>query len=59
MAESDFMTWIQHQIDTDTDLKRKVEEDLNRMMIEQKLTRCGLGAASPERSSPLARTAPQ
>ena len=36
--ESDFMKWIQHQIDTDADLKRKVEENLNRMMIEQKLT---------------------
>ena len=36
--KSDFMKWIQHQIDTDADFGRKVEEDLNRLMIEQKLT---------------------
>ena len=35
--KSDFMTWIDHQVDTDADLKRKVEEYLNEMMIEQKL----------------------
>jgi predicted XRE-type DNA-binding protein len=34
---SDFMKWIDHQVDTDADLKRKVEEYLNEMMIEQKL----------------------
>ena len=35
--KSDFMKWIDHQVDTDADLKRKVEEYLNEMMIEQKL----------------------
>lgn len=35
--KSDFMKWIDHQIDTDAGLKRKVEEYLNEMMIEQKL----------------------
>ncbi len=35
--KSDFMRWIDHQVDTDADLKRKVSEYLNEMMIEQKL----------------------
>ena len=35
--KNDFMKWIDHQVDTDADLKRKVEEYLNEMMIEQKL----------------------
>lgn len=35
--KSDFMRWIDHQVDTDADLKRKVEEHLNDMMIEQRL----------------------
>jgi len=35
--KSDFMKWIDHQVDTDADLRRKVEESLNEMMIEQKL----------------------
>jgi DNA-binding Xre family transcriptional regulator len=35
--KGNFMKWIDHQIDTDADLKRKVEEYLNEMMIEQKL----------------------
>lgn len=35
--KSDFMKWIDHQVETDADLKRKVEEYLNEMMIEQKL----------------------
>ena len=35
--KSDVMKWLDHQVDTDTDLKRKVEEYLNEMMIEQKL----------------------
>ena len=35
--KSAFMKWIDHQVDTDADLKRKVEEYLNEMMIEQKL----------------------
>jgi DNA-binding Xre family transcriptional regulator len=35
--KSDFMKWIDHQVDTDADLKGKVEEYLNEMMIEQKL----------------------
>ena len=37
--KTDFMKWINHQADTDTDadLKRKVDEYLNEMMIEQKL----------------------
>jgi hypothetical protein len=34
--ESDFMSWIDHQIDT-ADLKRNVEQYFNEMMIEQKL----------------------
>jgi DNA-binding Xre family transcriptional regulator len=34
---SDFMKWIDHQVDTEADLKGKVEEYLNEMMIEQKL----------------------
>ena len=37
VRKSDFMKWIDHQIDTDAALKRKVEEYLNEMMIEQKL----------------------
>ena len=36
--KSDFMKWIDHQVDTDAALKRKVEEYLNEMMIEQKIT---------------------
>jgi DNA-binding Xre family transcriptional regulator len=35
--KSDFMRWIDHQVETDADLKRKVQEYLNEMMIEQKL----------------------
>ena len=35
--KTDFMKWIDHQVDTDVDLKRKVDEYLNEMMIEQKL----------------------
>jgi DNA-binding XRE family transcriptional regulator len=35
--KSDFMKWIDHQIETDADLKRKVQEYLSEMMIEQKL----------------------
>ena len=55
--ESDFMKWIQHQIDTDADLKRKVEEDLNQMMIEQKLTAPQARRASARRQ--MRRTARQ
>jgi hypothetical protein len=32
------MKWIDHQVDSDAALKRKVEEYLNEMMIEQKIT---------------------
>jgi DNA-binding Xre family transcriptional regulator len=35
--KSDFMKWVDHQVDTDADLKQKVEEYLNEMMIGQKL----------------------
>lgn len=35
--KSDFMKWVDQQVETDADLKRKVEEYLNEMMIEQKL----------------------
>ena len=35
--KSDFMKWIDHQLDTDAALRRKVEEHLSEMMIEQKL----------------------
>jgi len=35
--KSDFMKWLDHHVDTDADLKRKVDEYLNEMMIEQKL----------------------
>lgn len=35
--KSDFMKWVDHQVETDADLKRKVEEYLNEMMVEQKL----------------------
>lgn len=35
--KSDFMKWVDQQVDSDADLKRKVEEYLNEMMIEQKL----------------------
>lgn len=35
--KSDFMKWINHQVDTDADLKRKAEEYLSEMMIEEKL----------------------
>jgi DNA-binding XRE family transcriptional regulator len=34
--KSDFMKWIDHQVDTNAALKRKVEEYINEMMIEQK-----------------------
>jgi DNA-binding Xre family transcriptional regulator len=36
--KTDFMKWIDHQVDTDADLKRKVDEYLNEMMIEQQLS---------------------
>ena len=36
--KGDFMKWIDHQVDTDAGLERKVEEYLNEMIIEQKLT---------------------
>ena len=36
--KSDFMKWIERQVDTDADLKQKVEKFLNEMIIEQKLT---------------------
>lgn len=36
--KSDFIKWIDHQVDTDAGLKRKVEEYVNEMMVEQKLT---------------------
>jgi DNA-binding Xre family transcriptional regulator len=35
--KSDLVKWVDQQVDTDADLKRKVEEYLNEMMIEQKL----------------------
>ena len=35
--KSDLMKWVDHQVETDADLKRKVEEYLNEMMVEQKL----------------------
>jgi DNA-binding XRE family transcriptional regulator len=35
--KSAFMEWVDQQVDTDADLKGKVEEYLNEMMIEQKL----------------------
>lgn len=35
--KSDFMKWIDHQVDSDAALKRNVEEYLNEMMIEQEL----------------------
>jgi DNA-binding Xre family transcriptional regulator len=35
--KSDFTKWIDRQVDSDADLKRKVEEHLNEMVIEQKL----------------------
>jgi transcriptional regulator with XRE-family HTH domain len=35
--KSDFMKWVDQQVDTDVDLKRRVEEYLNEMMIAQKL----------------------
>jgi DNA-binding Xre family transcriptional regulator len=36
--KSGFMKWIDDQVDTDADLRLKVEEYLNEMMIEQKLS---------------------
>ena len=35
--KSNFMKWIDHQVATDAALKRKFDEYLNEMMIEQKL----------------------
>ena len=35
--KSDFMKWIDDQVNADANLKRKVEADLGEMMIEQKL----------------------
>ena len=48
------MQWIDHQVDTDADLKRKVEEYLDEMMIEQKLAglRTQRGMTQAARHSP-------
>ena len=35
--KSGFVKWIDRQVDSDADLKRKVKEHLTKMMIEQKL----------------------
>lgn len=35
--KSDFMKWVDHQLDSDADLQRKVGEYVEEMMIEQKL----------------------
>lgn len=35
--KSEFMKWMDHQVDTDADLKRKAEEYLDEVRIEQKL----------------------
>ena len=35
--KSTFMKWVDHQLDTDAELKRKVEQSLSEMLIEQKL----------------------
>src|SRR4030095_121597 len=35
--KTDFMKWIDHQVDTDADLKRKGDEDLNEKMIDKQL----------------------
>ena len=35
--KTDFMKWIDHQVDADADLRLKVEEYLSEMLIEQKL----------------------
>lgn len=37
VRKSDFMKWIDRQLDTDAGLRLKVEEHLDEMMIEQKL----------------------
>ena len=37
-CKSNFMKWVERQIDTDADLKQKVEKYLNEMIIEEKLT---------------------
>ena len=37
VRETDFMSWINHQVDTDADLKRNVVQYFKEMMIEQKL----------------------
>ena len=52
--KSDFMKWIDHQVDTDADLKRKVGGYLNEMMIEQKLAelRTQRGMTQAARHSP-------
>lgn len=35
--KSAFMKWIDRQVDSDADLRRRADEYLNEMMIEQKL----------------------
>lgn len=35
--KSHFMKWLDHQVDTEADLRRKVDECLDEMLIEQKL----------------------
>ena len=36
--KSNFMKWIERQVNTDADLKQKVKKHLNEMIIEEKLT---------------------
>ena len=58
--KSAFMKWIDHQVDTDADLKRKVEEYRNEMMIEQKLAalRAQRGMTQAQLAEPLGVSQP-
>ena len=47
--KSEFMQWIDHQVETDADLKQKVEKCLRKMVIEQKLSVLPIRSASEPR----------
>ena len=49
--KTDFMKWIDHQVDADADLKRKVDEYLNEMIIEQKTRGTAYAARHARRHS--------
>ena len=50
--KSDVMKWIDHQVDTDADLKRKVEGYLKKTTIEQNLAALRSERSIRPRNSP-------